>query len=229
MYHRVHESETDFLTVSTAQLEKHFNYLKRKNYQPITVKQLIDFQLGKGTLPSHPILITFDDAHASFETLALPLLNEFGFKATVFVPTHLLGTHHKECGEILDVVALKNIQIENSNIEFALHTHNHLNITRLSEKEIETELAENINFLIKNQFKFTYSLAYPFGARPTTALEKNKLQSILFKLGIESAFRIGNRLNPYKIKELFDINRLDIRGTDSYLQFLFKLHCGKLF
>ena len=229
MYHRVHESEKDFLTVSTTQLEKQFNYLKRKKYNTISVKQLIYFQLGKGELPSHPILITFDDAHDSFQKLALPILNQFGFQATVFIPTNLLGTNHVDCGEILDVKSIQKIQDENPNIEYALHTHNHLDISQLSEKELENEISENISFFKKNEINFTSSLAYPYGARPKTEFERNKLKSIFQKLGIESAFRIGNRLNPREIKELFDINRLDMRGTDSYLNFLFKINFGKLF
>ncbi len=229
MYHKVHAVETDFLTVSTAQLEKHFQYIKRKNYSTISVKQLVDFQLEKGELPSHPILITFDDAHISFEKLALPILNQSGFKATVFIPTNLLGKHHIDCGEILDVKAIQKIQVENPNIEYALHTHNHLAITQLSDSETEKEISDNISFFKLNQLNFTASLAYPYGARPISEVEKNKLYSIFQKHGIESAFRIGNRQNPREIKELFDINRLDIRGTDSYLNFLFKINFGKLF
>ncbi len=229
MYHRVHASETDYLTVSVSQLEKQFNYLRTNNYTTISVEQLINFQKRKEKLPVKTVLITFDDAHVSFKSLALPMLNEFNFKATVFVPTNLLGTTYIDCGEILRLEALKTIQKENPNIEYALHTHNHLNIVQLSATEIEKEISENINFFKKNQLHFTSSFAYPYGARPKTEKEKNKLNSIFKNYGIASAFRIGNRLNPREIKELFDINRLDIRGTDSYLTFLFKINCGKLF
>ena len=229
MYHRVHESETDFLTVSVAQLKKQFNYLKTHNYTTISVEQLINYQKRKEKLPSRSVLITFDDAHVSFQSLALPMLNKFNFKATVFLPTNLLGTTHIDCGEILTTQALQKIQKENFNIEYALHTHNHLNIAKLSASEIENEISENISFLKKNQLHFTPSLAYPYGARPKTEIEKNKLKSIFKNCDIESAFRIGNRLNPREIKELFDINRLDIRGNDLYLSFLFKIKFGKLF
>lgn len=229
MYHRVHATETDFLTVSVAQLEKQFNYLKKNNYTTISVKQLINFQNKKEKLPLKSCLITFDDAHVSFKGLALPIINQFNFNATVFVPTNLLNTIHIDCGEILSVEALKTIQKENPNIEYALHTHNHLYLAQLSESEIEKEIRDNIIFFKKNNLKYAAALAYPYGARPKTEKEKNKLKSILKNYGIESAFRIGNRLNPREIKELFDINRLDIRGTDSHLTFLFKINCGKLF
>ena len=47
-------------------------------------------------------------------------------------------------------------------------------------------------------------------------------------MGVIAAFRIGNRVNPLKIKDLYDLNRIDIRGTDGFWRFRLKVKFGKI-
>lgn len=49
------------------------------------------FRLNEGTLPSRAATITFDDGYADNHTLALPVLNAFGFPATFFIATGFLN------------------------------------------------------------------------------------------------------------------------------------------
>lgn len=49
-------------------------------------------RLGAGRLPPRAVCITFDDGYRSTHDLALPVLNEFGLPATVFVSTAYLDS-----------------------------------------------------------------------------------------------------------------------------------------
>jgi peptidoglycan/xylan/chitin deacetylase (PgdA/CDA1 family) len=48
--------------------------------------------LARGTMPPRAVCITFDDGYRSTHDLALPVLREFGFPATVFVTTGYVGS-----------------------------------------------------------------------------------------------------------------------------------------
>ncbi len=67
--------------------------LKREGYQPVTVADLVDFLENRGSLPSKPILITFDDARADSFRNADSVLQEAGFRAAMFVPVDDVNRH----------------------------------------------------------------------------------------------------------------------------------------
>jgi tetratricopeptide (TPR) repeat protein len=68
--------------------------LKRKGYQSMTVGELERAMRGEAELPDKPVLITFDDARTdSFEN-ADPVLEQFGYRATMFVHLSKLRKTH---------------------------------------------------------------------------------------------------------------------------------------
>ena len=88
MYHQVLSSDSKLLgeyVVSKEELEADLAWIKAAGYTPITGQQLLDYVDGKGVLPQHPILLTFDDGHESFFVNVLPLLEKYDAKALVSV------------------------------------------------------------------------------------------------------------------------------------------------
>jgi tetratricopeptide (TPR) repeat protein len=67
--------------------------LKQEGYHSITLAQLLGFFEGKTTLPTKPILITFDDARSDSFQYADPVLMETGFQATMFIPVGDVAMH----------------------------------------------------------------------------------------------------------------------------------------
>jgi peptidoglycan/xylan/chitin deacetylase (PgdA/CDA1 family) len=58
--------------------------------------------LARGTMPPRAVCITFDDGYRSTHDLALPVLREFGFPATVFVTTGHIGSSNMWNDRILE-------------------------------------------------------------------------------------------------------------------------------
>jgi peptidoglycan/xylan/chitin deacetylase (PgdA/CDA1 family) len=233
MYHKISEQETDFLTVNIAQFDSHLNYVKKVGFHFITTQNLLDFYLQNKPLPPKPLLITFDDGYVNNLTLADPILKKHEAKATIFIPTDFVEkTNEWDHGadSIMSVEQLKNLAPMNAGsvFELALHSHTHLNYANLSLPEIEADLRLNIAFFEKNNINYTPALAYPYGGRPKGA-SYNAMINIFKQLGVLGAFRIGNRINPLVINDLYALNRIDIRGNEGFWRFKMKVIWGRIF
>lgn len=227
MYHKISKRETDFLTVSMEQFEMQLKHLQSLDFQYITTHQLLDFYLQKKPLPDKPMLLTFDDGYVNNLDLAFPILKKYQAKATIFIPTTYVDkTNEWDNGSdpIMSIKQLKNL--DPSVFELALHSHSHSNFKDLPLHLIEKDVLKNKAFFNENDIPFTPVLAYPYGGRP-----KGKaflvLVDIFQQRGIKAAFRIGNNVNPFVIKGLYELKRTDIRGTDSFNDFKKKVKYGR--
>lgn len=71
---------------STSRFDEQLSYLARK-YHIVGLSDVREAFTGRRPLPPRAMMITFDDAYASFATLAWPLLRTAGLPVTLFVPT----------------------------------------------------------------------------------------------------------------------------------------------
>jgi peptidoglycan/xylan/chitin deacetylase (PgdA/CDA1 family) len=93
MYHHVSEPDPTAdairrdLSVSPEQFEAQLRYLIEHEWEPVTLESLVRYlQLGH-SLPSKPVILTFDDGFEDQYTNAYPLLRKYGFVGTFFVIT----------------------------------------------------------------------------------------------------------------------------------------------
>ena len=230
MYHKFNESRSDYLTVTTSQFRKHLTVLVAEGYHFITLQDWLYYIYQGLALPPRPVLLTFDDAYVSNLALAYPLLKEYGARATLFVPTGYVGTSSSwdaEAEELLSVEQLSGLDPEV--FELALHTHRHLNYRDASPDEMASDLKACVDFFVEHGLPFVKALAYPYGARPSQTHHYEQMLRVFREHNIQAAFRIGNRINSAVPKDLYEINRIDIRGTDSLFTFRRKVLLGRVF
>jgi peptidoglycan/xylan/chitin deacetylase (PgdA/CDA1 family) len=79
------------MAVSVEEFAWQIAYFK-KHYNPITYQQFADWYLRGASLPSCPVLITFDDGHANNLRFALPVMQKENVTAVCFVLTGALAT-----------------------------------------------------------------------------------------------------------------------------------------
>lgn len=224
MYHKVSKNKRDSLTITVGDFENQLAHLLLKGYQIISVDDLI-----KDKIPNKPVLITFDDAYLNNLELAYPVLKKYKFKATIFVPSAYIGKTSSWDVAAEPLLSVEQLQALDKEIfSLGLHSHQHKSYQNLSSDEIRDDLEQNINFFKQHNIDFIPAFAYPFGARPKSKNQQVVMYQILKELGIKFAFRIGNRLNIWPSKNLYQIQRIDVRGVDSFNVFKRKLKWGKI-
>jgi peptidoglycan/xylan/chitin deacetylase (PgdA/CDA1 family) len=228
MYHKFSTELNDFLTVTIAQFEAQLAYLKSENYQFITAQNLLDFYINNKPLPSKPLLLTFDDGYVNNLELAYPILKKYDAKATIFIPTSFVGKTNKWDNGNDGIMSLEQLKsLDPSVFELALHSHEHRNYADLSVAEIASDVARNVAFFKQNNLNYTPVFAYPYGGRPENEIKIGMIYAFN-TFGIKAAFRIGNRVNSLKIKYLYELNRIDMRGADGFWVFKWKVRVGKI-
>ncbi len=91
MFHNVGSpEETDYLPdhmkVSEAKLRRLLRSLQRAGYRTLTVQQMVD-EFEAGRVPGDAVVLTFDDGYRDNHDLLLPILQEMGATATIYVQT----------------------------------------------------------------------------------------------------------------------------------------------
>ncbi len=79
------------LTVTPGQFANQMAYLASVHAHAISLNRLADFLLYGLPLPSNPVVITFDDGRLSPFQYAVPVLAKYGYTATFFVPSGMVG------------------------------------------------------------------------------------------------------------------------------------------
>jgi peptidoglycan/xylan/chitin deacetylase (PgdA/CDA1 family) len=88
-YHSVDETGS-LLSTTPAALRAQLARLRAEHWRSLSIAEYAA-KAGTTDLEPRTLLITFDDGYRNFGELALPLLAEFGFRATLFVPVDYVG------------------------------------------------------------------------------------------------------------------------------------------
>ena len=153
MYHVIDEKAGTLsnLYVKTSEFERQMQYLSEQGYTPVHFAAPGAYEGIK-----KPVIITFDDGYEDNYTNAYPILEEYGFKATIFIITAKIGKpEHLNTEQIKEMSDL---------IEFGSHTVNHNKLSALTLGQIRGELAFSQKTLEKLTGKTVRTLAYPYGA-----------------------------------------------------------------
>ena len=79
------------LSTPPAMFRAQMQYLATHGFHVISLHQAVVAIKNHSGLPSHPVVLTFDDGYADFFTAAVPVLQSHGFTATSFVVSGRMG------------------------------------------------------------------------------------------------------------------------------------------
>ncbi len=86
LYHRFGPVVADSMTVTTAHFESQLKYYLGHGYTVISLRELVDYHLGKmWSIAPRSLVITVDDGHKSVYSDMFPLLKKYHVSATLFI------------------------------------------------------------------------------------------------------------------------------------------------
>jgi len=134
----------------------------------------IDQILDKGSIPIGKmpnVILTFDDAFSNLCVNAVPLLNKLGLPAVIFAVTNNMGSKpmwdmpdgHLDVEEqtMTDEQLAKCLS---GNIRIGSHTCSHIELARLSGRDLERELRDSKKYLEELLGVPVHDLALPHGS-----------------------------------------------------------------
>lgn len=93
MYHNIVTGfPTNEYDRKKSDFEDDLKYLQSKNYQIISMEDLLKLKSGQMQLNSDAVIITFDDGYAACYSKAVPLLKKYNMPATFFIVPEWVGT-----------------------------------------------------------------------------------------------------------------------------------------
>lgn len=206
MYHSVSTDGTrDDLTVTAGQLEAQFALLRSKGYTTLSLSELLTLHALRAPLPPRAVLVTFDDGFLDNYTVAYPLARRYGIKINLFIVPAFLSD-----GAYRGLLCLGENHLRSMDpglVEFGLHSFAHESYGDMDMMEMMHDIVHAQGFMEVMGVPYQPCVAYPFGAYPTDFRG-------LCALGIQMAFRIGNRVNRWPLREPYLVQRMDVRGTD---------------
>lgn len=152
------DKQRDYLSVSPEKFEEQMKYLSENEYQTISLDTLYAALKKQATLPSKPVILTFDDGYTDFFYNAYPILKRFNLSATVFIPTGLMDQ-----GYYLSWSQIKEMS-SSGLVIFGAHTVHHYNLPSLSSGVLISELKESKQILQVQLGVPINFMAYPNGA-----------------------------------------------------------------
>jgi len=228
MYHNVAQTESVGLTISKKNLEAQFKYLSDNDYNTYHFSELEGLKQSN-SLPKKSVIITFDDVYVSQLKLAYPLLKKYNLKASFFIPFAYVGGLDDWNTAKEPIMSVEQLQsLDSSIVELGLHSYAHKNYSKITPNEVQEDFNLCREFVNSNQLNVQNILAYPYGKFPKKKPGKKLFFKILKANNIAFALRIGNRVNKFPLKHPYEVQRIDIKGEDSFLKFKLKLRLGKL-
>lgn len=191
MYHHVTPAG-GAINVSPEHFRDQMAWFKKHGYTSLSCQQFAEHLNGKPA-PAKSILITFDDGYLDNYVYAWPILQEYGFKATIFIVTAWIGSgparvykqpgatdlpptpSHEDCKQLMATGAYDEFALRWSEIklmrasgvcEFHSHTHTH---TRWDKQEVDknahmlAELKDSRASLEQNLGAASEHLCWPQG------------------------------------------------------------------
>jgi peptidoglycan/xylan/chitin deacetylase (PgdA/CDA1 family) len=232
-YHSINRLESG-LSIDPQSFREQIGMLRSHGYCFMTMGQFVE-KLTSDLLPPQPIaVLTFDDGYADNYTQLLPILQEFGISATVYVTTGLLmrdpataDAMRKLTGYAADFLNADQLRgLHAAGVEIGAHTVTHRNLAKLADSDARDELFESKKALEEILGAPVQHFAYPFGKRMIHySLDTVRLvRETGFRSAAAVAFR---RAGPKDAKNLFELPRFFVNRADSLAHFEEKA-CGCL-
>ncbi len=223
MYHRIAPdgaAVTGRYRVTPERFEQQVRYLSEAGYYSVSLEDWGRAVTERVPLPGRAVLLTFDDGYLDFLTHAWPVLQRYGFSATVFLVTDAIGGSNEwdHCyGEKLPLLGWDEIlQLQAEGVRFGSHSATHPALTALTAEEVVREAARSRAVLRERLGVPITALAYPHG--DVDDVVRHLVGGCGYVYGLScrpAAGALGD--------SLLDLPRIEVAGWTGFSAFVAKL------
>jgi len=221
-YHSISDRPgSDVETVAPADFERQMAWLADREFQVVTVSELLGAMARM--VPKRPMTaLTFDDGYRDNILIALPILQRHGFRASFYISTANIGGQslwnpvdyigHQPMLDETEIRALSE-----AGHEIGSHAHSHIDLTSVDLARVEEGLERSQRVLADITRKPVVAFAPPYGRLNGRVVE------CAGRLGYSHLVRGGRfSLNPRGTSP-YDLQRITIARGDSLREFAKKV------
>ncbi len=229
-YHSI-DASGSIVSVAPEVFRRQMSFLSESGYNTVSMSDLVNSLVEKKPISPKTIALTFDDGFHNFYTTAFPILEQCGFKATVFLVTDFCGKTNDWADNPpqlppSNLLSWREIKELNScGIEFGAHTRTHPDLTRISAVAATREIVESKAVIEDSLGTTATSFAYPYGRfnRSIRQIAEKTYRSAsstnLGKAARTSDFFALERIDAYYLSNQKTLVSLGTKNFDRYLRF----------
>ena len=214
--------------IPVANFEEQMKWLSENGYSCVSFHDAVALLQSEGKWGEKTAVLTFDDGYYSLYQYALPILNRFKFKATLFLTTRAVGlpsytfmqgyreNSHPAHDRPLTWRELEEMRACGWAIE--AHGCRHESLPSLKEGEMRQEISASKQTIEKHIGQPVRYFAYPFG-------EYNRSVLSAVKENYKAACSVHTG-KVYRGQDLFRLPRIEINTQDTLDRFARKVSFG---
>lgn len=176
MYHAVTGAEVSpGLCVSPERFEEQMSYLKRRGLRGVSMREL--YRAARTGNTRGLVGLTFDDGYQDFRENALPVLESFGFSATVFAVAGMLGGVNswveadEEPSPLMPLMGSGELrELAARGVEIGSHTMSHPHLAGLEPEAVRLEVEQSGKVLAEILEEPVEGFCYPYGSLDAAAV-----------------------------------------------------------
>ena len=214
LYHHVTQDDAGPNHVPVERFRSHLDILARAGRRVVGMDEAVSMLPGRGKTRERAVCLTFDDGGLDLYELAMPVLQEYGFPATVFLPSGLAGvsTRSDFDGRPNAFISWEQArEMAAAGMDVQSHARSHRDLTTLGPEELEEELAGSRRELEQGLGAAVNYVAYPYGRFNAMVLDAAG------KAGYTAGFAAG-----YSEAGRFALERMSISGLAGPCSFRFR-------
>lgn len=209
MYHSVSPDAVpeNRLSVSVISFNRQMHFLKRYNYNVITLEEFADLARKKEKIPPRTVILTFDDGYKDNFTYAFPILQRYGLRANMFIIVNEVGRPEGDRLSWDDIRIMRNSGL----ISFGSHCLGPEPLTNIESEEVRRrEIFDSRKMLEERLGRRVTAFSYPEG----------KFNDRIKRMVMDAGYTVAVTTNPGKEfpnDDLFALKRLRISSTSDSL------------
>lgn len=229
-YHSLDDSGSVISTPGNT-FAKQMRFLKENGYRAISLKRLCQLWKAQERIAPRTVVLTFDDGYANLKQLALPVLREYGFEATIFAVAGHVGGYNNWPSQPPIVPHLPLLswselrELSRQGFEIAGHSLTHPVLAGISKDALAREVSRSKDMIEQKIGAPVRTFAYPYGVVDQACYDWVSLNyeaACTTEMGEVSALDDRHRLrriDTYYLRRAVLFRSLDSAWGRSYLTF----------